>query len=252
MEPMERIITRFTRALDTYDRHADAQQQICRRLTGLLARHTGMHFRRFLEIGCGTGCLTRLLKECSVIDEWYLNDLCEACRSKVATLFPGQTPFFIAGDAEGIEFPGRFDLIASASAFQWIGEPATFLHKLAGMLSPGGTLLFNTFAPGNLEEIRQLTGCGLPYPSAGQLNEWLAKDFQVLHIREEEIILTLDTPLDVLRHLKHTGVTATSNGAWTRGRQQEFCREYIRLFSTDTNKVRLTYRPLYVLAVKKQ
>lgn len=251
METMERIITRFTRALDTYDRHADAQQQICRRLTGLLSRYTGMHFQRALEIGCGTGGFTRLLKECCVIDEWYLNDLCESCRPKVTALFPGQSPLFLAGNAEEIDFPGRFDLIVSASAFQWMEEPATFLGKLAGMLSPGGTLLFNTFSPGNLEEIRHLTGRGLPYPTAKQLDEWLAKDFHLLHLCEEEIILTFTTPLDVLRHLKNTGVTATSDGAWTRGRQETFCHDYIQLFRTNTNEVKLTYRPLYVLAVKK-
>lgn len=252
MEPMERIITRFTRALDTYDRHADAQQQICRRLCTLLTRHTNRHFRRALEIGCGTGCLTRLLKENCVIDEWLLNDLCEGCQAKIATLFTEQMPPFIVGDAEKIKFPRLFDLIVSASAFQWMENPGIFLGKLARMLRPRGTLLFNTFAPGNLEEIQQLTGCGLTYPPLWKLNKWLNDDYRILFMQEEEIILTFDTPLDVLRHLKHTGVTATSNGAWTRGRQQEFCREYIRLFSTDTNKVRLTYRPLYVLAVKKQ
>ena len=140
------------------------------------------------------------LKESCVIDEWYLNDICDGCREKVASLFPGQSPLFIAGNAEEIDFPGRFDLIASASAFQWMKEPIQFLHKLAGMLSPNGTLLFNTFAPGNLAEIRQLTSKGLTYPSGELLTEWLEENFHLIHLREEEIILTFDTPLDVLRH----------------------------------------------------
>ena len=54
METVERIITRFSRALDSYDLHADAQQQICRKLTGILSRYTDIHFQRALEIGCGT------------------------------------------------------------------------------------------------------------------------------------------------------------------------------------------------------
>ena len=120
METVERIITRFSRALDSYDLHADAQQQICRKLTSILSRYTDIHFQRALEIGCGTGGFTRLLKESCVIDEWYLNDICDGCREKVASLFPGQSPLFIAGNAEEIDFPGRFDLIASASAFQWM------------------------------------------------------------------------------------------------------------------------------------
>lgn len=251
METVERIITRFSRALDSYDSQADAQRQISRKLTGILSRHTGMHFQRALEIGCGTGGFTRLLKESCVIDEWYLNDLCEGCREKVTELFSGYPPFFIAGNAEEIAFPGRFDLIASASAFQWMKEPILFLNKLAGMLSPSGTLLFNTFTPDNLPEIKQLTGKGLKYPTTGQLTEWLEEDFHLRHLREEEIVLTFNTPLDVLRHLKKTGVTATGDGSWTRGKQEDFCRNYTELFRTNNNQVRLTYRPLYVLAVKK-
>lgn len=251
METVERIITRFSRALNSYDQHADAQQQICRRLTGLLSRHTGMHFRRSLEIGCGTGGFTRLLKESCVIDEWYLNDLCSGCRDMVARLFPGQSLNFISGNAEEIAFPGRFDLIASASAFQWMKDPNAFISKLAGMLQPNGLLLFNTFSPGNLTEIRQLTGKGLTYPTAAQLTSWLEKSFHLLHLREEAITLTFNTPADVLRHLKYTGVTATGDGSWTRGKQEVFCRNYRKLFNTNKHKVTLTYCPLYVLAVKK-
>lgn len=251
METVERIITRFSRALDSYDQHADAQQQICRKLTGILSRHTDMHFRRALEIGCGTGGFTRLLKENCVIDEWFLNDLCEGCREKLGSIFPGQQPLFIGGNAEEIRFPGRFDLIASASAFQWMKEPAVFLQKLHAMLSPGGILLFNTFAPGNLYEVKQTTGNGLDYPSARQLSNWLERDFHLIYLREEEIILAFDTPMEVLRHLKNTGVTATGTGCWTRGRQEEFCRKYKALYALSPDQVKLTYRPLYVLAVKK-
>lgn len=252
METVERIITRFSRALDSYDQHASAQQQISQELTLLLAHYTGRHFRRVLEIGCGTGGFTRRLKESCIIDEWYLNDLCEGCHDKIARLFHGQPISFLPGNAEEITFPGRFDLIASASAFQWMKAPGVFLDKLAHMLYPKGILLFNTFAPGNLAEIWQLTGKGLDYPSPECLTGWLEKHFHLLHLREDKIVLPFDTPLDVLRHLKNTGVTATGDGTWTRGQQTAFCRDYLERFGTDNNKVTLTYRPLYVLAVKKQ
>lgn len=253
METIEtkQIHDRFTRALSSYDQHADAQHLISRKLTALLLQHTGNSYHRLLEIGCGTGGFTRYLKENCNIGQWVVNDLCSACEAKINELLPTSTPRFIAGDAESMPFPGPFDLIASASAFQWIKRPEPFLRKIAGLLTPGGTLLFSTFAPGNLKEIKELTGKGLTYPSPSELSSWLTPGFRLLHIEEETIPLAFPTPLEVLRHLKNTGVTATGSTPWTRGMQETFCLRYNELFRTDNNQVTLTYRPVYVVAVKK-
>lgn len=253
METIEsrQILNRFTRALSSYDTHADAQRQISKKLVTLLPLYAGTQFRRVLEIGCGTGGFTRQLKACCKIDDWTINDLCDACKIKTDELFPGYPPRFIAGDAEKILFPGRYNLIASASAFQWMKQPKDFLHKLAHLLSPGGILLFSTFTPENLQEIKELTGKGLSYPTTEQLGKWLTTDFELLHMEEEIIRLTFESPPDVLRHLKNTGVTATGSGPWTRGIQEAFCRRYTELFSINTNQVKLTYCPLYIVAVKK-
>ena len=115
-----------------------------------------------------------------------------------------------------------------------------------------GLLLFSTFVPGNLYEIKELTGKGLVYPTSDTLVGWLSTaDFNLLHQEEDPIVLTFKTPLDVLRHLKATGVTATGNGCWTKGRQESFCRQYAEQFATTDGQVTLTYRPLYILATKK-
>ena len=110
----ERIRRRFSQAVNTYDDHADAQKRICAHLVQLLTVYTSSHFRRVLEIGCGSGGFTRLLKQECQIEEWVLNDLCETWQSAIEELFPSATPLFLAGDAERLAFPGTFDLIASA------------------------------------------------------------------------------------------------------------------------------------------
>ena len=158
-----------------------------------------------LEIGCGSGGFTRLLKQECQIEEWVLNDLCETWQSAIEELFPSAPPLFLAGDAERLAFPGTFDLIASASALQWMKDLPRFLHKLSSTLSPGGILAFNTFTPDNLHEIKELTGEGLTYPTAGQLREWLSTYFRIVHEEEGNIALTFQHPLEVLRHLKYTG-----------------------------------------------
>ena len=55
MEAIEtkQIHIRFTRALSSYDNHADAQHRISRKLASLLPHQANVRYKRMLEIGCG-------------------------------------------------------------------------------------------------------------------------------------------------------------------------------------------------------
>lgn len=242
-----RIRERFGRALGTYDRHAVAQRRIHARLGGMLASAGRTYFPRLLEIGCGTGGFTRALQAAVGAGEWLVNDLYETCPDPVQTVLTGQKWRYLGGDAEQIAFPGRFDLIVSASVLQWFAEPAAFVRRIAGRLNPGGLLLLNTFGPGNLAEIRQLTGHGLSYPDPGEVAEWVPCGCRVVGLETETFRLVFPGAMAVLRHLQHTGVTAAGSGVWTKGRLERFCRDYAARFSTQAG-VTLTYQPIYLLA----
>jgi len=90
---------------------------------------------RVLEIGCGTGQLTRSLV---------------ARGLSVTAVEPGQNLISLAGrNAGGVEFvnrrfedaevPGPFRAAFSASAFHWV-DPDVSWRKVAGALAPGGLL----------------------------------------------------------------------------------------------------------------
>ena len=80
------------------------------------------------------------------------------------------------------------------------------------------------------------------------MSQWLEEaGFRILLLDEEEAVLHFPTPLDVLRHLRMTGVTGTTGHTWSRGRLANFAHDYTHLFGS-AQSVTLTYHPVYVIA----
>ena len=156
----------------------------------------------------------------------------------------------MAKDAETLAFPSGQDLIVSCSAVQWFDDLPRFFSGCRRLLHEGGYLAFSTFGPHNTEEVATLASAGLSYPSLEALREMLAARYEVVYAHEEQLRLSFASPLEVLRHLKETGVTGTAAQAWTRGRLQEFCREYTRQFSDERGRVYLTFHPIYMICRK--
>lgn len=240
------VIQRFSSALPNYDKYAVAQYRIGEKLISLLRSTGRQHFPQVLEYGCGSGVFTRQLSQAFSIENWTLNDLCPECRDYIQV----QPATFYGGEAETMPHTQNYDLIASASAFQWFKDPEALVCQAATLLNPGGIFLFNTFSPDNLSEIKSLTDRGLHYPTASTIKGWLEASFSNIEMYEERIILTFDSPREVLLHLKHTGVTGTSSNGetWTPRRLVAFERAYREQFSTPSGQVRLTYTPLYFIA----
>ncbi|MCC8142790.1 MAG: methyltransferase domain-containing protein [Tannerellaceae bacterium] len=154
---------RFSRAISTYDQHALAQQQICNRLAGLVSRYAGNRFGRILEIGCGTGGFTRLLKQQCQVEEWVINDLCTGYENQIRKIIGAPSNLhYIAGDAEKINFEGKFELITAASAIQWFTNPAAFLKRLGGNIETGGAFISAHLSPETYRKSIRLPGGDYP------------------------------------------------------------------------------------------
>lgn len=244
------VARRFSRAMESYDREAVAQKQIARHMDRLLDRYLPRPCNRVLEIGCGTGLLTRRLVETLRPGQLLLNDLCPDMRACFADLLAGGRAAFVAGDAERLSFPEGQDLIVSCSVVQWFARPEAFFGRCHALLAPRGSIAFSTFGKDNLKEVAAVAGGGLHYRSLEEWRRMLGPRYEVVAAGEERITVTFQTPLQVLCHLKHTGVAAVRRQAWTKGDLQAFCGEYARLFGNG-GEVPLTYHPLYIIARKK-
>ena len=260
MERMERdyslidkslVCRRFEKALDSYSRNATVQSHINKKLLTLLKSNTDKEcFNRVLEIGCGPGGLAKLMLDNFSIGELHLNDICgkweEVLKRELGTSFHR----FYACDGESFPFEGMFDLIISASTLQWFHHPEQFFEEAASRMNKGGILIFSSFGCENFKEIRSVTGKGLSYPDTRKLKSRLKSNYEIRFYKEELISLRFASPMDVLRHMKNTGVTATGTTFWGKKDLAEFCSRYNALFG-NTGEVKLTYHPVYVYAVKK-
>ena len=246
----ELLVNRFARAIATYERQAVVQREAAERLASLMGRELRVLAPRILEIGCGTGLLTRRLVSRFAPSEIVLNDLCPDMGICFSNLPRSR---FVPGDAQCLDFPGRFDAIASASVVQWFSDLSAFAKKCANALAKGGVLALSAFGPDTLPEIAALTGRGLTYPDPEAFAAVFAEYFEPRHIGREHRRLVFSDASAVLRHLKETGVTATggSDGPWTRSRLAALTADYAKRFPAAEGGVVLTYDPCWFVGVRR-
>lgn len=243
------VRTRFERGLKSYSESAAVQRHMAEKLIALLScRNPAPFYSRILEIGAGTGLLTEIIDRQLDWNERVVLDLVAGCAEYHAGR---RNTVFLAGDAEQADWGAEpFDLILSNAAFQWFADLDAFAGKLRSSLPSGGWLAFTSFGPDNLKELTCLTGRSLTYLPAQQLKNLLEKrGFSVQECLEEKQTQSFDDPLDILRHFRRTGVSASAGAAqrWTRRRLDVFCAEYRRRFSSGP-KVILTWNPIYMVA----
>ena len=239
---------RFSAASASYDAEAEAQRQIASHLWALAAPHIAPA-AAILEIGAGTGLLTQHILSAQpgslTVNDLYISPQVQALKQQQPCVL-----FCREGDAETLDFCGPYDAICSASTVQWFADIEGFFHRCARYLPKDGLLAFSSFLPGNLHEVTELTGVGLDYPCAAALQSYLENDFELVAMEQGEIMLDFASPHDVLLHLRHTGVTGIRSVGWNKRRYLEFVDRYIARYGTEQG-VRLTYRPVYVLASSK-
>jgi len=153
----------FARAAVHYDAAAVLQREIADRLQARLD-YMRIAPRRVLDLGCGTGYAMDLLRKRYPDAHLVGLDITLAMMSMARARVQSRLPFglgrhlsrcrFINADAEAMPFAEHsFDLVFSNLALQWCDPDAVF-RECRRVLRPGGLLLFTTFGPDTLKEMR--------------------------------------------------------------------------------------------------
>ena len=154
----------FSRAASTYDEVAVLQREIGSRMLERLD-YVRIEPQRVLDLGCGTGASLTALHERYPKALLLGVDLSEAMlrasqvkRSRLRWLMPflrGQATPLLAADAAALPFkPQSIGLLWSNLMLHWLDDPLLAFREAQRLLDVGGLLMFSTFGPDTLKELR--------------------------------------------------------------------------------------------------
>ena len=145
----------FNKAAVSYDAVAELQNEIGDRLIERLD-YVRLQPARILDLGAGTGFFSSaLLKRYRKADVVAL-DLAENMLRQVQSRGGWfRKPRCVCADGESLPFADdSFDFIFSNLMLQWCVDLEATLAELRRVLAPGGLLMFTTFGPDTLMELR--------------------------------------------------------------------------------------------------
>jgi malonyl-ACP O-methyltransferase BioC len=239
------IKKQFEKSMKVYNKNASVQNLMGDRLLIELSKLSNS-FDNILEIGCGTGLLTQKIAKNIKFKTYYANDLVEKSKNYIQKIIPEVK--FLAGNALKIKPSKKMDLLISNAVFQWFNNLDKAIEILKLSLANDGILAFTTFSPQNFKELTSITGLTLEYKTKDEVIKILENhNFEILYSEEFSEILEFKTPLELLAHLKNTGVNSLSEKTWTVKKVKDFCDNFAKKYS----KTQLTYTPIIIIARKK-
>ena len=142
-----RVADSFSRAASRYDSAASLQVEVGDTLLQYLPPTAPSP--RLLDLGCGTGFLSRRLPQHPLIALDIAPAMLQQARQQL-----GQTAQWLQADAEQLPFTANsLDGVLANLSLQWCQLPLV-LGEVARVLVPGGWCLFSTLGPRSLGELK--------------------------------------------------------------------------------------------------
>jgi malonyl-CoA O-methyltransferase len=150
----------FERAAPGYDAAAALQREVCARMLERLSL-VRIAPRAILDAGSGTGNalrgLSRRYPRARIIELDLSHSMLRVARDRQPwwrLLLPGERSQ-VCGDIERLPLaPGSIDLVWSNLTLQWSTDLGRSLSECFRVLAPEGLLMFSSFGPDTLKELR--------------------------------------------------------------------------------------------------
>ena len=262
-----RARTSFGRAANTYDAAAILQKQVREEMLNRLdlvklTPHT------ILDAGCGTGAASHALQKRFVKSQVISLDFALPMLQKtrvgsdttglmhqIKRMLSGVKHNLVCADIESLPLASKsVNLVWSNLAIQWCNDLDAALLEFYRVLQPEGLLMFSTFGPDTLKELRVATGRQDGMTSVSRFIDMhdigdalVRAGFSAPVLDVERFTLTYDDVKSVMRDLKsigaHNATDGRARGLLGRGFLQKLESNYEQ-YRTD-GKLPATFEVVY-------
>ena len=224
----------FGRAAETYDAAAILQKQVREEMLGRLDL-VKINPQVILDAGCGTGLASHALQKRYVKSQVVSLDFAYPMLQKtrktrghaglgyqLKSWFGGVKQNLLCADIEALPLANASTgLIWSNLAIQWCNDLDAALQEFHRVLQSEGLLMFSTFGPDTLRELRIATGAasGSEYTSVNRFIDMhdigdalVRAGFSAPVLDVERFTLTYDDVKSVMRDLKSIGAHNATDG----------------------------------------
>lgn len=156
----QRVRGNFERAAAQYDTAAVLQREVAARLLERLD-YVRIDPAVILDVGAGTGFLATGMRDryagVDVIEMDLAINMLRQIRKKTPWFRrPFNKKILLCADAEQLPLASNsVDLLVSSLAIQWCNDLQHTFSEFMRVLRPGGLVMFTTFGPDTLQELRQ-------------------------------------------------------------------------------------------------
>jgi len=259
VEDSHSLSSYFSRSARQYDRHANLQREIAATLADRFI--VGEEPRSILELGCGTGFLTRQLIDRFSNATIDAIDISGEMIRLARHMLPSRRVQWYVADMNLFQSGQTYDLIASSTALHW-GEPLdALIRQVKDQLGPAGKLVVAVMSSGTLSELHQIRQEVAPHktparelPSAGKLAEHVSDArMNVISSTTETYQLTYSSPAEFLKSLRQTGFTGgpfshRKADILVRAELSALQRLYQQRYATACGGVYATYKATFLVA----
>jgi len=208
----------FDIAADSYNQFTSLQRTIGDRLFCEIEKKV---LGSVIDIGSGTGYLTKKLSALSAVDDLYALDMAAGMLQQTkANVSGAQLNGLICADAESLPLAnGSVNAVCSNLAYQWCSNLQYAISEVYRTLQSQGYFAFSTFGPQTLQELKKAWG---QVDDAVHVNAFEPVDkiqqylknagFENISVTSENIEMYYDSPKQLMLDLKGMGAHNVNKG----------------------------------------